>query len=456
MLPINGRVAIVDDQYEQVKVLIDSFSKQQIPFRYYDGTLDSLPEEGAEASDFRLLFMDLHLSEADTSTSDKNLKSNLISVLQRLIPKNNYPYIFVYWSRHAGEHKSFIEEDVFEDDLLKNKKPIAYIDAQKSDFYDLNGEPKTDPLGDIVDRIKSEVVKYPAYQSLLEWENIVHQSADKTIQELFKLNGISGDEWSKASLDLFTLFSKASLGGKKMEESSPQQKIKSSLSVLNNLLIDTLENGISKQTFIEYELNQADTSEHIDNNQINFKLLIDSNNVETIKLKSPGAVVKIADNSNLEAFTNNILNNHFISRVCEEEDSEFKTKSKTAQKKAISDKRNTLRQESFLVRVCVDPVCDYVQGKVEHSRLVDGVMLQDIALDFIDTRSEANFISPVFKCENKNYFLVINFKHLKTIEIDVEDDPTIFTPIFRIRQQMLAEIQSKLARHISRQGILSI
>lgn len=454
MLPINGRIAIVDDQYSQVEVLINSLSKQQVPFRYYDGSLDSLPEEDTDGNDFRLLFMDLHLSEAEGSSSDKNLKSNLIAVLRRLIPKNNYPYIFVYWSRHAGEHKDFIEKDVFEDQLLKDKKPIAFIDAQKSDFYDLNGIPKPDAINDIVDKIQEQLLNYPAYQSLLEWENLVHGAADKTIQDLFKFNGFSGDEWSKASLDLLARFAKASLGTHHMKKSDPLVQVKSSLSVLNDLFKDTIENKIGKNKFIEYDLNTAEPTVHIDNYQVNAKLLIDSNNSESILSKVPGCVVKHTDNSNLDSFVNDIFNIQAISIACEKEDAEFINKSGTLKKRVISEKKSTLRQDAFLITACVDPMCDFVQSKVEHSRFVDGVMLQAVSLNFVDTRSEANFISPVFKYENKDYFFVLNYKYLKTLDVSTEFDRANFSPIFRLRQQVLSEIQSKLARHISRQGIL--
>lgn len=455
MLPINGRVAIVDDKFEQVKYLINDLSKNQISYRYYDGSLDSLPEEGACSNDFRILFMDINLIN-DGILEDKIIISSLNAVLNRLIPENNYPYVLVYWSRHEDDHKELIEKTLFETEQLKNKKPIAFINADKNKYVEMDGTPKEGVDIDIYEDIKKKLESFPAYQSLLQWENLVHLAADKTIQELFKFNGTSGEEWSKASLDLLTRFAKASLGNKHIKTSTPEAQIKSSLSVLNELFKDTLENGISKNAFIENDLNQTEATSFIDNKLVNSKLLIDSNNITKLSLKLPGSTVKQLDNSNLENFVNSILSHQTISSVCGKEDLGWAGKSNGAKDRAISEKRNYIRQDAFLVTTCVDPMCDFVQSKVENCRLVDGVMLQSLALDFIDSRSEANFISPIFKYDNKDYFLVLNYKYLKTTSKDAEPDPKSFSTIFRIRQQMLAEIQSKLARHISRQGILSI
>jgi hypothetical protein len=455
MLPINGRVAIVDDKFEQVKYLINDLSKHQIPYRYYDGSLDSLPEQGEGNNDFRILFMDINLIN-DGILEDKIIISSLNGVLKRLIPESNYPYVLVYWSRHEHDHKQLIETTLFETEELKNKKPIAFINAEKNKYIEMDGTPKEGVTIDIYEDIKKKLEAFPAYQSLLQWENLVHLAADKTIQELFKFNGTSGDEWSKASLDLLTRFAKASLGNKHIQTSTSEAQIKSSLSVLNDLFKDTLENEISKNEFLENDLNQVEVTSYIDNKLVNSKLLIDSNNIRNLLPKLLGSAVKRSDNSNLEHFVNSILSHQSIHSECEKEDPKWAEKSKGAKQKAISEKRNYIRQDAFLVTTCVDPMCDFVQSKVENSRFVDGVMLQSLAIDFIDSRSEANFISPIFKYENKDYFLVLNYKYLSTIGRDAEQDRKSFSPIFRIRQQMLAEIQSKLARHINRQGILSI
>jgi hypothetical protein len=104
--------------------------------------------------------------------------------------------------------------------------------------------------------------------------------------------------------------------------------------------------------------------------------------------------------------------------------------------------------------VNVDPLCDYAQKKVKFSRTITGVMLSEVAREFIDNRSEANFISPVFEYESRNYFFVLNYKYLNTLSSNPRCETISQQTIFKLRQQVLVEVQSKLARHVNRQGIL--
>lgn len=134
-LPLNGRVAIIDDQLSQVEPLMKIFSQKQIPFTYFSGEVLFLPEEGISNNDIRVLFLDINLID-NTERNDKELKANLVPVLTRVISANNYPYVIIYWSRHE-RHKSLIE-NIFENEL-SDRKPICYLSAIKSDFFNLDG-----------------------------------------------------------------------------------------------------------------------------------------------------------------------------------------------------------------------------------------------------------------------------------------------------------------------------
>jgi len=53
---------------------------------------------------------------------------------------------------------------------------------------------------------------------------------------------------------------------------------------------------------------------------------------------------------------------------------------------------------------------------------------------------------------NDNYFLLLDFRFFTSIGKDEINDSV--QPLFRIRQNLLTEIQSKLSHHINRQGLL--
>ena len=84
-------------------------------------------------------------------------------------------------------------------------------------------------------------------------------------------------------------------------------------------------------------------------------------------------------------------------------------------------------------------------------RLLRGIIVESkFAASFY--QNEALFITPSFKNGTLNVCIILDFRHffcLKSIKLSKN-----LKPQFRARQQLLAEVQSKLARHISRQGVL--
>jgi hypothetical protein len=447
MFPINGRVAIVDDQIEQVKFLIDDLSKHHIAFRVYDGKVENLPEEEVDGDDFRVLFLDLNLS-GNKEISDKEMISTLYGVLNRLIPSNNYPYVLVYWSRHEDK-RNLIESELFSKNLLGDKNPIAFISADKADYFDLDGNSK-DVTSKIYEQISKKLQDFPAYHALLEWENLIHKSADKTIQDIFKFEATPTDVWSKASLELLSRFLIANMGSKNAYACTDNQiKLKSSLNVLNNIFLDSLESQFIEKTFIDTDILEGEKTNLIDISYINTKLLIDQNNNQL----SPGMVCCYEDQSNLKHLLNDLQNMRKIQCHVQSEDEETWAKSSNTQRgKLISKHRETIRNKAKHITISVDPQCDFIQQKIKYQKFSEGALLLAKYAEFIDNSSEGIFISPSFKYDDDDYVLVLSLKHLNSKDLPSGSLP--FSLLFRVRQTVLSEIQSKLARFINRQGIL--
>lgn len=444
MLPVNGRVAIVDDQYEQIKFLTDDLSKHQIAYRVYDGTPENLPEAPQEGLDFRVLFLDLNLI-GNKEIDDKLMKSSLYSVLNKLIPLNNYPYVLVYWSRHE-EKRDLIENDLFVNSDLSQRKPIAFISAEKSDYFNLDGSHKG-PVSKVFETISEKLKSLPAYHLLLEWENLIHQSADKTIQDIFKF-----DDWSKASSELLSCFLISNMGPKHAENCDDNQtKIRSSLNVLNSLFSDSMGHMFGKNKFIDVDIFNAEPLRLINSNTINTRLLLDTSNLDAT-LIVPGTIFSYNAQANLGTFFNDVCKVQKINEVVKADHPDWDGLSKGKRSKFISAKREQLREDAKLIAISVDPLCDFVQKKVQYNKFLEGMIFKAENKSFIDNHSEGVFISPPFEYDSRDYVLVLSLKHLNTKEIDTANLP--FTSLFRVRQEILAEIQSKLARFISRQGIL--
>lgn len=450
-IPINGRIAIVDDQIEQARPLMNLFGKLQIPYVYYDNDYKNLPEEGSAYNDVRILLLDINLLD-NTKRPEKQLKPVLISVIKRIISDKNYPYLLIYWSRHENEYHDLIK-DIFTNDL-PTKAPVSYLSLNKSDFVRDDGElidTKESAVPDLFERIKTELGKFPVYAHLMNWENQIHISADKTLEEIFKLKSFGDDSWNRASNHLFYKLALA-YAGKNLKDSKAIEQIKSAFFSLNNVFIDSLEysigNNLSNQNYDKLETPDPDDNDAV--YTLNKKLLLSD---DKDSLNTPGIVIKCNSKkkeNDFEHLLNNCLNLKLVEGKIRETNPEI-TDSQC--KKKVSAFRKNIRESWSRIFLIVTPLCDFAQDKFVFNKIVRGVIIKAEYKDQINTSSESIFISPVFRSSDDNFnkILVLDFRHLFSLR---KIPSKSIIPLFRVRQQLLAEIQSKLSRHMNRQGVL--
>jgi hypothetical protein len=465
-IPKNGRIAIIDDKFDHAKPLIEIFGKNRLPFVYYDGSQKNLPEEDTNFNDIRILFLDIYLT-GDAHRTDKEIKSTLIPVLNRIISTDNYPYLLVYWSRHESEHGKLIQE-IFENEL-KNKSPINYLSLNKSQYFKLNGDKTTlynKRIPELFGRIEKAINKVPIYGHIMKWENIIHDAADRTVSEVFKIDPPS--TWDKNSKFLFYKLAN-SFSGKQMGVLEGNAQIKSAFYSMNFVFNDSLEDLISKSSSLtvfdkllqpRYENNEVLFS-------LNKKLLFSDDHADKY---SPGILFEVSPKGGQDKHDyDNILSSWinrslFYKKIEKEIKPELKnlkgkkriSKIKNLRGKKTKDLRDLIRKDFKKIEVNVTPLCDYVQGKLVYHRILPGLIINARHLQFINTTSEAIFISPEFKLpdskQSEYYLFLLDFRyfnslHKKSFEMEMK-------PILRIRQALLSEIQSKLSRHVNRQGIL--
>ena len=59
-IPLNGRIAIIENELKEAMPLMKTFSKNQIPYVFYKGDdFSFLPDENSRFNDIRVLFLDL-------------------------------------------------------------------------------------------------------------------------------------------------------------------------------------------------------------------------------------------------------------------------------------------------------------------------------------------------------------------------------------------------------------
>ncbi|MGJ1518373.1 MULTISPECIES: hypothetical protein [Sphingobacterium] len=459
-LPINGRIAIIDNEIKEVRPLFKIFSKNRIPFTYIDGSdKDWLPDEDNELNDLRLIFLDLNLTGGRTP-SDKEIRSTLYPILKRVISPNNFPYSIILWSKQEAEYKSVVE-DLFINDL-NDRQPISIESFIKSDFFDLDSEQEKVSEKNIIDEIKKIFQSHQAYSTLVYWENKVHKSADITLQNIFTAYD---ETWANKSNFVIDKLGQAYLGVKTHKESSYISKIKGALQAFNSLFNDTLEynlnicSNLHEQDHLRYDETSLNREELLD--MINQKLLISKAHIDNNHLDYTG-MITVDENTKSNKIFETLFNESFdrfalnTSRI---DDYENLTTAKQISKlkSLASEKRKEMRENWEKIYVVVTPLCDKVQNKQKNVRVIKGFIIDKKYKEYIDNKSEAIYISPSFyDSELKvSRIIVLNFRYFFTFSGDLSKIKGL-TPKMRLRNEVISEIQSKIARHVSRQGILYV
>lgn len=434
IIPLNGRVAIVDDDEKQAMPLMRVLSRNNIPYTFYKGNdYRFLPE--TPENDIRILFLDLNLL-GNTEEDTKDIRSVLIPTLSRILSPHNYPYILILWSRQESLYLKTLE-DVFKNEL-KECSPIAIKNYVKSDFFHDYGTEEDDTQDDslIIDELKRILAELPAYSYLMQWENCVHNSADKTIQEIFH-DLHSQENWDNNANCVLDMFAKSYLG-KHYNDSSMEDKAKASLLFLNDVYCDTLESNVIACDFSEEnDLPYSVSREYKDEMaaKINGCLLL-SNLFDSSC--QPGCVLPIDLKEENTKYFHELFHDCFITGGLSNKDAK--------------QLKKDIYKSLLPFEVVVTPDCDYAQMKAKYFRLVQGVIINADFKGYVNSQSDAFYVSPIFEYKGQKRILVLNYRYLVTY-VEGHQYPN---PLFRVRDSILAEMRSKLARHISRHGIMNL
>ena len=374
-LPINGRVAIIDNEINEVEPLFKIFSKNRIPFTFVKGDdMSYLPEDDDESNDIRLVFLDLNLL-GNRTPDTKEVKSSLYPILKRVISKNNFPYSIILWSKQEHQYAQALKE-LFEE-TLSDRKPITIESFIKSDFFDLEGNIKEDSEKNIIEEIKVILLKHQAYSTLVYWENKVHKSADNVLQTIF--SAYDNENWVDKTNFIISKLGEAYLGYKNYKASNYIEKTKGSLQAFNNIFYDSLESDINLLSHIEeqddlkFDEGQLEKEKLLDT--LNFKLLASTTEID---IDYTGTISE-DENTNSDKIFESILNDSFdrFSLIPEIKDYDIldSKKQNSEINKLASSKRKDIRNEWNKIYLVVTPLCDKVQDKHRKIRVVKGFII---------------------------------------------------------------------------------
>ncbi len=452
-LPENGRVVVIDDKSNEALPLLQALAKNKIPSMYFSGNVGELPSETLD--NIRVVFLDLKLG---ISADERIIKSTIAGIFRKIISEKNGPYILVVWSIHEPDY-TVVLKDLFEHELIRIK-PITMLSLSKTDYFETGGNDeaiaKADALSLIEAKIIEELERIEVIRLLIIWENIVNNSAGKTVNNLSTSYPLD-DTWNRNMWGILFELAKA-YSGKQLDLTDTSEVIKNALLTFNGTFIDILEGTIGKSDY-DYQTDSLDGWEINDEiaADINSKLLLVTDDT-TAKIK-PGNIYLHTDENLLETFIcERIKKNDFLKAFAKQEGRNMSdlvdANKKLKQEYEVTFKTffDNFRLGIRLVQCEVSPLCDYAQDKWKLHRLLCGIMLPS---RYFNTVKSADYIyaSPSFKINGNSYKFVFDLRYLTSLQVSELKDKH---PEFRIRQELLVDIQAKIAGHINRPGIVSL
>jgi len=473
----SGKIAIVDDDIEDAKILMNSFSKNKVPYIYLSGNNKELPETHLN---LRFLFLDINLIEG--LGQEENIEY-LVSFLKNLIPENPKPYFIFFWT----SKKELIDKII---NLLNeaNITPIGYTNLGKEEVKILHSEDINKAFKLISTKIGNAIVEFKAFEFYIEWENVVNSSTFKYVNELsdlisekistnnFDRNNDDSElffskEWNTHAMRLFIKLSEHCLGIEQYKSSDNDKKIEA----LNSILYSSFEDSLRKE--IKQYTPSLDFSEKIEGNiqnndnnleisttaKLNSKLFFYFNENQLFRygsIKIPDTTKNTRNLSIKDSIANSIFKNKENQYKKYLENNKGKTNNKITDTQEKLSYINKFVNDSKLCLLNITPECDIANEKwlinksnnTSH-RIIYGLLfnMDDKISDFkkkYGSTSEALFYINHFKYkDNKNYIMIFHFGSIthKWFSRDEKSD-------FSISRELIFDMQSKASMHVNRLG----
>jgi hypothetical protein len=308
-LPSDGSIIVIDDKQDHAMPLLKLLGSQGVASTYYTGNHGDLPTLPCQK--VRLAFLDIQLAPGLDSQA---YADNLMSLLKRIVPQNNGPYVAVIWSTMSEVHSKPVEQRILSE--AKSSNPVFVVKLRKYDYFnqvletefdedhlfavlkqelsmrlddgDMDAllstiktantsssrlEPKAGALKLIASDLERELVRSKSFNFFTSWERFVYNASGAIVRAFASI--ASGKEFLEKNQEYCIYkMAGAQLGGQ-IHKSSPEGICSSAIKTLNSTLKDEVENHVSdNRTDLSFGLFSGNT--------IKFTKYLDGRNFELV------------------------------------------------------------------------------------------------------------------------------------------------------------------------------
>ena len=417
ILPNNGKVVVFDDKIDDVRYLLSILSKEKIPYLYYhDEFGEDLPDTPIE--NVRLVFLDLEL--VTNSPTTKNIIAPIAQRLKKtLVPSGLY--ILVYWSTKENKYRAELENE-FENGLSAFK-PLKILSLDKA-------KAKEEGLEYIRAELNDEIKQFSALNAFMLWESSVNNAAGSITNQICSIF-LKDAKWDANMYGMLYQLAKGQAGNDAIKGLDRFQLLELAVDVINTNLIESVEKnfqGIIRTINLE-EIKQSGSG---------------LSEVERMKLHTK--IHLLSSDSGFEHF---YPGNLYIMNL-------NATGREIIQRNVKDEQIKSLKSENTKL-ICVDvtPSCDYAQDK-NYSRMVYGILMpKEVGRRQLRDGEFRYDSCPVMKFDEYSYIL-IDFRCVRSFT----EQEFLFKfsdlPRYRLRNNLLLDIEAQLANHVNRPGIVTI
>ncbi len=401
----SGRIVLIDDKKDEIESLLNSIWSHGIPFLYFDGTQETLPNKPLEG--IRFVFLDIEL-RGMKGQSAKTKASGVVAVLKKIISEDNGPYVIIFWTKHKEAIVPVIENCNTE-----KIPPVGWVDLEKPEGIEK-----------ITERLEQKLGEIGAFQLYVSWENIVNNASKEFVRTFSSLVNL-GNNWSKDTAALFYKLYKAYVAKNELQDK--EEQFKCACHLMNRSFLDTLENLTRKDLTLP----------------------------EGFKLENKELPSDTEAKLNTSLFlSDSIINRHSPGNVYSYNDAVLK-------ETLIQDifKAEQTPNECALCMVIISPECDLAQNKVLKAkgnggtspplhRVLFGLEIpSDENSKLRDKRESDYHIGPIWHGEKSSMLIL----HFATMSFHSEGKLPE-RPLFTLKRDLLFDLQSKAANHVNRHG----